>query len=98
MENNNLQQHYAIKVCVKLGEGAADTYEKILKAFGNDSVSHAHVIHFVNGREMVKDKTQCGCPIFMRTSTNVDSMRTFIHQDQHLTQDLNIGKVCAKMV
>jgi hypothetical protein len=28
---------------VKLGEGATDTYEKIQKAFGNDSVSHAEV-------------------------------------------------------
>jgi hypothetical protein len=27
----NLEQHYAIKFCVKLGEGATGTYEKIQK-------------------------------------------------------------------
>jgi hypothetical protein len=41
--HKNLKQHYAIKFCVKLGKGAADTYEKIQKVFGNDSVSHAQV-------------------------------------------------------
>jgi hypothetical protein len=30
MENNNLEQRYAIKFCVKMGEGATDTYEKIM--------------------------------------------------------------------
>jgi hypothetical protein len=41
MDNNNLEQRYAIKFCVKLGKGATDTYEKIQKVLGNDSVSHA---------------------------------------------------------
>jgi hypothetical protein len=60
MENNNLEQCYAIKFCVKLGEGGTDTYEKIQKAFGNDSLLRAQVIQwhkdFVNGQEMVEDE------------------------------------------
>jgi hypothetical protein len=32
-----------MKFCVKLGEGAPDTCEKIQKAFLNDSVSHAQL-------------------------------------------------------
>jgi hypothetical protein len=55
-ENNNLEQRYAIKFCVKLGDSATDTYETIQKAFGNDSLSRAQVFRwhkeFVNGREM----------------------------------------------
>jgi hypothetical protein len=43
MEKNNLEQHYAIKFCVKLGEGATDTYEKMQIVFGNDSLSHTQV-------------------------------------------------------
>jgi hypothetical protein len=31
----NLKRCYAMKFCVKLEEGATDTYEKIHKAFGN---------------------------------------------------------------
>jgi hypothetical protein len=46
MENNNLEQRYAVKFCVKLGEGATDTYEKIQKAFGNNSVLHAQVFQW----------------------------------------------------
>lgn len=60
MEKNNLEQRYANKYRVKLGEGTTDTYEKIQSAFSNDSVSHAQVFQwhkdFVNGREMVKDE------------------------------------------
>jgi hypothetical protein len=39
MERNNLKQRYAIKLCVKLGEGATDAYENIQKTFGSDSVA-----------------------------------------------------------
>jgi hypothetical protein len=41
MENNSLEQRHAIEFCIMLGE--ADTYEKIQKAFGNDSLSRAQV-------------------------------------------------------
>jgi hypothetical protein len=37
----NLEQRYAIKFCVKMREGTANTYEKVQKASGNDSLSHA---------------------------------------------------------
>jgi hypothetical protein len=54
MEENNLKQLYAIKFCVKLGEGASNIYEKMQKAFGNDSLSFTQVCRwykdFVNGR------------------------------------------------
>jgi hypothetical protein len=43
MENNNFEESYAIRLFVKLGEGATDTYEKIQKAIGNDSVSRVEV-------------------------------------------------------
>jgi hypothetical protein len=55
MEKNNLKQRYAIKFCLKLGEGTTDTYKKIQKAFDNDSISLDDVFRchedFVNGQE-----------------------------------------------
>jgi hypothetical protein len=61
MEKNNVEQHYTIKFCVKLGESATDTYKTIQKAFGNDSPSHAQVFpwhkYVVNGREVVEDES-----------------------------------------
>jgi hypothetical protein len=35
MEKNNLEEYYAIKFRVKLGDGATDSYGKIQEAFGN---------------------------------------------------------------
>jgi hypothetical protein len=46
LENNNLGQRYAIKFCVRLGEGATDTYGNIQKAFGNDFLSRAQVFRW----------------------------------------------------
>jgi hypothetical protein len=70
MEKNNLEQHYAIKFCDKLGEGAADTYEKIQKVIGSDSLSHAQVFQwhrdFLNGQEMAKDEPRSGRPASLR--------------------------------
>jgi hypothetical protein len=118
---NNLEQRHAIKFCVKLGDGATNTYEKVKKAFGNHSVSHAQVFRwhkdFVNGREMVEDEPY-GRPASVRTSTNVERVRSFIRQHRRLTiritadklnindctvhqivtRDLNMRKVCARMV
>jgi hypothetical protein len=92
------------------------------KKFGSDPVSCAQVFRwhkdFVRWREAVADELQSGRPACVRTSTNVDHVRAFIHQDRHLTirmtadelnvndctvhqivtQDLNMRKVCAKMV
>jgi hypothetical protein len=67
MEKNNLEQRYAIKFFfVKLGESANDTYEKIQKAFGSDSVPHAQVfrghIGFLHQRETVEDEPLSGRP------------------------------------
>jgi hypothetical protein len=40
---NKLEQVHAIMFCVKLGNGAIDTCEKIQKAFGNDSLSRGQI-------------------------------------------------------
>jgi transposase len=73
MDKDDLEQTYAIKFCVKLREGAIDTYEKIHKAFGNDSVSYAQVFRwhkdFVNRREVLEDEPRSGRPASVRTST-----------------------------
>jgi hypothetical protein len=121
MENNNLEQRYAIKFCVELGEGVTDTYEKVWKAFGNYSVPRTQVFRwhkdFVNGRETVEGELRSVSPSSVR-STNVDHVRAFIRQDrlltirmiadklningckvhQVVTRDLNMRKVCAKIV
>jgi hypothetical protein len=74
IENNNLEPCYAVKFCVRCGEGATNTHEKIQKAFGNDSLSRAQVFRchrgFVNGWETLEDDPRSGCPACVWTSTN----------------------------
>jgi len=41
MGKKNLKQYYAIKFCMK--QNAAETYGKIKKAFGDDSLSRAQI-------------------------------------------------------
>jgi hypothetical protein len=64
MEKNNLEQCYAISFRVKLREGATDTFGKIRKAFGKDSLSRAQVFRwnkvFVNGRGMMNYELRSG--------------------------------------
>jgi hypothetical protein len=89
MEVDDLEQRYAIKFCVMLGEGATEAYEKIQKAFGNDSVPRAQVFRwhkdFVNGRETLEDEPRSGRHASVRTSRNVDRVRDFTCQVQRLT-------------
>jgi hypothetical protein len=94
LENNNLEQHYAIKFCVKLGEGATDTHEKIKKTFGNDSLSRCSSISVA--QRLCKWARKGGRPTSVRTSTNIDRVRTFTLQDRRLkirmiADELNIN-------
>jgi hypothetical protein len=88
-QKNNLEQRYAIKFCVKVGEGATDTYGKIEKAFGNDSVSHTQVFwwykEFARERETVEDEQRSGRPAFVRIGTDVNRVRAFVRQDGRST-------------
>ena len=54
----NFEQSCAIKFCVKLGESATVTYEKLQRAYGEHSVSRAQVFRwhksFLDGQEQVQ--------------------------------------------
>ena len=69
MDREKFEQRYAIKFCVKLGESATVTYEKLQRAYGEHSLSRAQVFRwhksFLEGREQVEDEPHAG-----RTSTS----------------------------
>ena len=44
MDRQKLEQRCAIKFCVKLGESATVTYEKLQRAYGENSLSRAQVL------------------------------------------------------
>ena len=115
-------QRCAIKFCLKLGESATVTYEKLQRAYGEHSLSRAQVIKwhksFLESREQVEDETRAGRLLTSNTDDNVERVRSLgrtnrrltlrmiiselnvnrfiVHQI--LTQDLDMRKVCAKIV
>ena len=61
MDRQKFEQSCAIKFCVKLGEPATVTYEKLQRAYGEYSLSRAQVFRwhksFLEGREQVEDES-----------------------------------------
>ena len=122
MDRQKFEQCCAIKFCVKLGESATLTYEKLQRACGEHSVSRAQVFRwhksFLEGQEQVEDEPRAGRPSTSKTDDNVERVRSLVRSDrrltlrmisselilnrftvhQILTQDLDMRKVCAKMV
>jgi len=122
MDRQKFEQSCAIKFCVKLGESATVTYEKLERAYGEHSLSRAQVFRwhksFLEGREQVEDEPCVGRPSTSKTDNSVERVRSLVRSDcqltlrmisselnlkqftvhQILTQDLDMRKVCAKMV
>ena len=65
MDGQKFEQSCAIKFCVKLGESATVTYEKLQRAYGEHSLSRAQVFRwhksFLGGREQAENKPRMGC-------------------------------------
>ena len=74
MEARNITQRYAILFCVKLGDSATTTHEKLQQAFGDDAMSRAQAFRwhkmFSEGRTIVEDEERSGRPSTTRTSDN----------------------------
>ena len=79
----------AIKFCVKLGESATVTYENLQRAYGEHSLSRAHVFRwhksFLKGWEEVEDEPCAGRPSTSKTDDNVERVRSLVRSDRRLT-------------
>ena len=66
MDQQKFKQSCAIKFCVKLGESATVTYEKLQRAYGEYSLFRTQVFRwhksFLEGREQVEDEPHAGRP------------------------------------
>ncbi|KAL4083830.1 hypothetical protein QTP88_029146 [Uroleucon formosanum] len=107
IELRNIEQWYAIKFCVKLGESAKETFDKIVKVFGDEAMSRAQVFRwhkeFKNGREGVEDELRSGRAVEVRTDNNVQRMRALVRQDMRLTirmlsDELNINRETVRKI
>jgi len=101
MDRQKFEQRCAIKFCVKLGESATVTYEKLKRAYGEHSLSRAQVFRwhksFLEGREQVEDELSAGRPSTSKTEDNVERVRSLVKSDRRLTlrmisSELNLNR------
>ena len=89
MEHWNLEQRCAIKFCVKLGESASVTFEKLKLAYGAHSLSRAQVFRwhksFLEGREHVENEPRSGRHSTSKTDENVEHVRALVRSNRRLT-------------
>ena len=89
MDRQKFEQRCAIKFCVKVGESATVSYEKLQRAYGEHSLSRAQVFRwhksFLEGREQVEDKPRVGKPSTSKMDGNVESVRSLVRSDHQLT-------------
>ncbi|UYV81583.1 hypothetical protein LAZ67_20001597 [Cordylochernes scorpioides] len=69
----SLEQRYAIKVCVRLGKNATETFQMLQKAFKDDCISRSQSGKwhkaFKEGGEEVADEPRSGRPTTARTDS-----------------------------
>jgi len=101
MDRQKFEQSCAIKFCVKLGESATVTYEKLQRAYGEHSLSRAQVFRwhksFLEGREQLEDKPRAGRPSTSKTDDNVERVWSLLRSDRRLTlrmmrSELNLNR------
>ena len=87
MQENN-EQRYAIKFCVKLNKSATETFASLTEAYGDATLSRAMVFKwhkaFKEGRKNVEDDPHSGRPI-SSTNENVEVVRAVMVKDRRLS-------------
>jgi len=72
----NIEQHYAIKFCVKLNKSSTETFDSLTEAYGDATLSRTMVFKwhkaFKEGRENVEDDPRSGRPTSSTNNENVE--------------------------
>ena len=75
----NMEQRYAIKFCVKLNKSATETFASLTEAYGDATLSRTVVFKwhkaFKKDRENVEDDPHSGRPISSTSDENVEVVR-----------------------
>ena len=81
----NIEQRYAIKFCVKLNKSATETFAYLTEAYGDATLSRTMFFKwhkaFKEGRENVEDDCRSGRPISSTNDQNVEVVRAVIAKD-----------------
>ena len=103
------EERYAMKLCLKLGKNASETYEMLQTAFRSSCTNRAWVFEwhkrFNEGRESVKDNERCGRSKEVRTPEVIGQIKNFMDKDRRVSIvtisaqfDVNVGTVLDALV
>jgi len=85
----NIEQWYAVKFCVKLNKSATETFASLIEAYGDATLSRTMVFKwhkaFKEGRENVKDDPRSGRPISSTNGQNVEMVRAVMTKNLRLS-------------
>ena len=81
----NIEQSYASKFCVKLNKSATETLASLTEAYGDATPSRTMVFKwhkaFKEGRENVEDDLRSGRPILSINDQNVEVVQAVMVKD-----------------
>jgi len=85
----NIEQWYTLKFCVKLNKSAIKTFAPLTEAYGDATLSRTMVFKwhkaFNEGRENVEDDPRSGRPISSTNDQNVEVVRAVMAKDHQLS-------------
>jgi len=85
----NIEQRYAIKFCVKLNKSATETFASLTEAYGDATLSRTMVFKWhkalKEGWENVKDDPRSGRPILSTNYQNVEVVRAAMAKDRRMS-------------
>ena len=85
----NIEQRYAIKFCVKPNKTATETFASLTEAYGDTTLSRTMVFQwhkvFKDGRENGEDDPRSGRPVSSTNDQNVEEVRAAMAKDCRLS-------------
>jgi len=85
----NIEQRYAIKFCVKLNKSATETFASLTEAYGDANISRTVVFKwhkaFKEGQENAEADPRSGRPISSTNYKNVQVVRAVMATDRRLS-------------
>jgi len=94
----NIEQRYAIKLCVKLDKSATEIFSSLTEAYGGVTLSRTMVFNWYKalkeGRENVEDDPHSGTPILSTCDQNVEVVLAVMAKARRLS----VRMICRRNV
>jgi len=92
----NIEQRYAIKFCVKLNKSATGTFASLAEVYGDATLPRTMAFKwhkaFKEGREIVEDDLHPGRPILSTNDENVEVVRAAMAKDRRMNVRMIAGQ------